>query len=204
MSAPPISPPQSMPSPTPWASPDIYRLTVDEYERMVGKLDDPCVELLDGYLVKKMTQKPPHVWAVEATDESLSPLLPQGWFTREEKPIRIPEFDEPEPDISVIRGTRDDYLQRHPEPHDVALLVEVADSSLVRDQGQKLLAYARGKIPVYWIVNLVDRQVEVYSDPTPDGYRTLTDYKPGEDFPVIIHGVEVGRIRVDDILPNQP
>ena len=104
----------------------------------------------------------------------------------------------------MVRGTRDDYLERHPEPEDVALLVEVADSSLDRDQGQKLLAYAKGAYPVYWIVNLVDRQVEVYSDPTPDGYQSRVDFKPGQDFPVIIEGVEVGRIRVDDILPSQP
>ena len=90
MSMLPISPPQPIPPPTPWASPDIYRFTVDEYERMAGMLEDDRVELIDGYLVKKMTQKPPHVWTVEATDDSLSPLLPQGWFTREEKPVRIP------------------------------------------------------------------------------------------------------------------
>jgi Uma2 family endonuclease len=204
MSAPPISPPPPIPPPTPWAPPDIYRITVDEYERMAGTLEDDRVELVDGYLVTKMTQKPPHVWAVEATDDSLSALLPRGWFTREEKPVRIPAFDEPQPDLSVIRGTRDDYLARHPEPQDVALLVEVADSSLDRDQGQKLSAYARGRIPVYWIVNLVDRQVEVYSDPVGGGYASHTDFKLGQDLPVIIDGVEVGRIRVDDILPSQP
>jgi Uma2 family endonuclease len=204
MSAPPISPPPPIPPPTPWAPPDIYRITVGEYERMAGTLEDDRVELIDGYLVTKMTQKPPHVWAVEATDDSLSPLLPKGWFTREEKPVRIPEFDEPQPDLAVIRGTRNDYLARHPEPQDVALLVEVADSSLDRDQGQKLSAYARGRIPVYWIINLVERQVEVYSDPVGGGYASHTDFKPGQDFPVIIDGVEVGRIRVDDILPNQP
>jgi Uma2 family endonuclease len=204
MSAFTISPPQPIPPPNLWASPDLYRLTVDEYERMAGALDNPRVELLDGYLVKKMTQKPPHVWTVEATNDSVSRLLPQGWFIRQEKPVRIPEFDEPEPDLSVIRGSRDDYLKRHPEPKDVGLLVEVADSSLGRDQGQKLFAYAKGGIPVYWIVNLVDRQVEVYSDPAPEGYQSHTDFKSGQEFPVIIEGVELGRISVDDILPSQP
>jgi Uma2 family endonuclease len=204
MSAPPISPPQPIPPLTPWASPDIYRLTVDEYERMAGTLEDDRVELLDGYLVKKMTQKPPHVWTVEATGDFLSRLLPHGWFIREEKPVRIPAFDEPEPDLSVIRGSRDEFLMRHPEPNDVALLVEVADSSLDRDRGNKLLAYAKAGIAVYWIVNLVDRQVEVYTKPGPQGYQSRVDYKPGQDFPVIINGVDVGRIRVDDILPNQP
>ena len=197
------SPPQRVATPTLWTSPDIDRLTVDEYERMAGTLDDPRVELLDGSVVRKMTQKPPHVWTVEATNDSLSPLLPPGWFIREEKPMRIPDFNEPEPDLSVIRGSRNDYLARHPEPKDVALLVEVADSSLERDRGQKCLAYAKGGIAVYWIVNLVDRHVEVYTNPAPEGYQSRVDFKVGEEIPVIIEGFEVGRIVVDDILPSQ-
>ncbi len=76
------------------------------------------------------------------------------------------------------------------------------DTSLDRDRGAKLLAYAKGRIPIYWIVNLVDRQVEVYSDPTPDGYRSMQIFTPGQDIPVAIDGVEVGRIAVADILPS--
>ncbi|HKI17790.1 MAG TPA: Uma2 family endonuclease [Isosphaeraceae bacterium] len=186
------------------SAPNLYRITVDEYERIgaAGVLDDDRVELIDGFLVRKLTEKPPHVWTVETIEESLAALLPQGWFIRQEKPVRIPAFDEPEPDLSVIRGSRDDYLERHPEPKDVALLVDVADSSLDRDQGKKLLAYAKGGIPVYWIVNLVERQVEVYSDPAPKGYQSRKDFKSGQDLPVIIEGVEVARIIVADILPN--
>lgn len=182
---------------------EIYRMTVDEYERLAesGVLLDPRVELIDGYLVKKMTQKPPHAWAVETAHDSLARLLLGGWFIREEKPVRIPQFDEPEPDLAVIRGTRDDYRYRHPEPADIALLVEVAESSIDRDQREKRAAYARGRIPVYWIVNLNDRQVEVYSDPAEEGYRSSEVFRPGDEVPVVIAGVEVGRIKVSDILP---
>ena len=204
MSAPPISPPQPVPPPTFWASPDLYRFTVDEYERMAGTLDDPRVELLDGYLVKKMSKKPPHIWSVRSVLDALDEMLPTRWSWRKEDPVRIPDFDEPEPDVAVVRGSKNDYERRIPEPCDVALVVEVAESTLDRDQGRKFLAYAKADIPVYWIVNLVDRQVEVYTDPTPEGYQSRVDYKPGQDFPVIIEGIEVGRIRVDDILPSQP
>jgi Uma2 family endonuclease len=191
------------PAAAPLAAPEVYRLTVDEYERMAaaGALNDDQIELIGGLLVKKMTQNPPHPWVVEATHDQLGRLLPRGWFIREEKPVRISEFDEPEPDLAVIRGTRDDFRSRHPGPKDVALLVEIADRSLDRDRGEKRAAYARGRIPVYWIVNLVDRQVEVFSGPSARGYRSSRVYKPGQEIPVVIAGAEVGRIPVAAILP---
>ena len=90
--------------------------------------------------------------------------LPRIWG-RKEDPVRIPDFDEPEPDVAVVRGNRDDYRDRIPEPKDIVLLVEVAESTLVRDQGEKRRAYANGGILDYWIINLVARQVEGYSNP---------------------------------------
>ena len=106
----------------PLASPDLYRMTVDECERMAdaGILDDDRVELIDGYLVKKMGKKPPHVWSVDASEAQLKALLPEGWYLRKESPVRILDFDEPEPDLAMVRGSRDAYRTRHPEPADVA------------------------------------------------------------------------------------
>jgi Uma2 family endonuclease len=198
-----IAPTTAMAVTLPLASPAVYRMTIDEYEAMAeaGILRDPRVELIDGLLVKKMPQKPPHVWTVEVIDETLTRLLPRGWFSRQEKPVRIPDFDEPEPDVAVVRGTRNDYLSRHPEPPDLALLVEVADSSLDRDRGEKRFAYAKGRVANYWIVNLVDRQVEVYSNPGATGYQSSHVFKPGQDVPVVLDGSEIGRIAVGDILP---
>jgi len=176
-------------------------MTVDEYERLAGLLDDPRVELIDGYLVKKMSKKPPRIWAVGSVLDATTRLLPSGWSSRKEDPVRIPDFDEPEPDVAIVQGSRDDYRGRIPGPNDVALLVEVADTSLAIDRGQKRSAYARGGIPVYWIVNLNDRQVEVYSDPAEDGYRSGEVFRPGDEVPVVIAGFEAGRIKVSDILP---
>jgi Uma2 family endonuclease len=81
-------------------------------------------------------------------------------------------------------------------------LVEVSQASLDRDQGSKWLAYVRSGIPVYWIVNLVDRRVEVYTDPGPAGYGSRVDFSPGQEVPVVIVGVEVGRVPVADLLPR--
>jgi Uma2 family endonuclease len=148
-----------------------------------------------------MSQKPPHFWSVDVTEEALRAVLPARWSIRREGPARIPEFDEPEPDLAVARGSRENYRTRHPEPSDIGLLVEVADTSLERNRGQRLVAYARGRIPVYWIVNLVDRQVEVYTDPAGDNYNRRLDFKERQEVPVIIDGMEIGRIAVTSILP---
>jgi Uma2 family endonuclease len=180
---------------------ELYRFTVDEYERMSGDLEDPRVELIDGYVVKKMPKKPPHIWAVGNVLQALAASIPSGWSCRKEDPVRIPDFDEPEPDVAVVRGLREDYRNRIPMPSDVALLVEVAEATLEQDRGKKRDAYARGGIPVYWIVNLVESQVEVYSSPSPAGYQSIQVFKPGQDVPVVIDGKEVGRIAVADTLP---
>ena len=194
-----IAPTQPTSQPDPSASPAVYRFTVDEYERMV--LDDPRVELIDGYVVRKMGKNPPHSWATKAVLKALVALLPPGWTWRLEQPVRIPEYDEPEPDAAIVRGSDDDYKHRTPGPADIGLLVEVSETTLDRDRGKKLLAYAQGGIPVYWIVNLVDRQVEVYTGPGPGGYRSRVDFPPGRQIPVVIDGRPLGQVAVDDILP---
>jgi hypothetical protein len=83
--------------------------------------------------------------------------------------VRIPAYDEPEPDVSVVRGIPEDYRQRHPGPGEVGLVVEVSLTTLDLDRGQKLSDYATHGIPVYWIINLVDLQIEVYTGPGAGG-----------------------------------
>ena len=147
--------------------------------------------------------KPPHVLVTERLRRRLDRLVSEAWFVREEKPVRIPDFDEPFPDLSVVRGDPETYADHHPGPADIGFLIEVSDSTLDRDQGEKCSAYARVGIPVYWIVNLVDRRVEVYTDPSPAGYASRVDFLPGQEIPVVIGGVEIGRIAVAEILPRE-
>ena len=192
-------------SPSPPRTPPLHRITVDEYERIIaaGALEDPNrVELIDGYMVDKMAKSPEHSFSATATHQAFADRLPAGWLARQEQPVKIPAYNEPEPDVSVIRGIIADYRHRSPGPGDVALLVEVSDSSLGQDRGLKLAVYATDGIPVYWIVNLVDRQVEVYTRPVKAGrYRSRKDYKPGQQVPVVIAGQQLPPIAVDDILP---
>ena len=134
-----------------------HRITVDEYDRIIeaGALEDPSrVELIDGYMVDKMSKNAAHRWTTKEVLKALDSRLPAGWTSQKEDPVRIPDYDEPEPDVAIIRGTDADYEFRLPTAADVALLVEVSDSTLVQDRSKKLTAYAKGKIPVYWIVNL--------------------------------------------------
>ena len=145
----------------------IFRLTVDQYHELVrsGQLtpDDP-VELLEGILTFKMPKNTPHAAGTRLCRRTIEPLLPPGWFYDAQEPITLTD-GEPEPDGIVVRGRLEDYLTRHPGPADLALVIEVADSSLDRDRGIKLRSYARAGISVYWIVNLIDRQIEVFSAP---------------------------------------
>ena len=145
------------------------RLSVEKYEAMVASgafTKRDRLELIEGNLVEKMTQNPPHSVTVGLCDDVIRVSLPAGWHTRQEKPVRIPERDSmPEPDVSVTRGKRADWLHRHPGPADVALVVEVADST-VEDDRAMALTYGGGGVPVYWLVNVRDRQIEVYSGPS--------------------------------------
>ena len=150
-----------------------------------------------------MTKKPPRVIACEKAHGAVQRTVGAGWRVMAEAPVRLSEHSEPEPDIALARGSADDYSERHPGPADVPLIVEVADSSL-REDRQLARVYGAAGVSVYWIVNLVDRCVEVYTGPRPDGYDTCTVYRPGQSVPVVLDGVEVGRIPVDDILPRQP
>jgi Uma2 family endonuclease len=188
--------------------PPIRRITVDEYERIIeaGALEDPGrVELIDGYMVSKMAKNAGHRYTTKETLKALDSRLPAGWTSQKEEPVRIPEYDEPEPDVAIIRGTDADYEFRLPTADDVALLVEVSvsETTLSQDRGPKRLAYAKGKIPVYWIVNLVDRQVEVYSRPGKTGYRSQRTFVSGEQVPVTIGGRKLPPIAVDDLLPRR-
>lgn len=176
-------------------------MTVDEFEELEESLGDARVELIDGRIYRRGEMNPPHVRAMDLARRAIEPMLPVGRFFREDKPVRIPDFNEPFPDFAVVHGDSSLYTSRHPGPEDVSLLIEVSDTTVVKDRGVKKDNYARARIPVYWIVNLDDRQIEVHSQPAEGKYGDEQTYKPGQDVPVMLDGVEIGRIPVSDILP---
>ncbi len=189
-----------------WVPSSLYRVTLEQYEAMVDSgifTGRDRVHLINGFLVAKMTQNDPHATADELCGEALSRVIPPGWHVRGGKPIRIPSpgrDSKPEPDRSVARGRVRDYSRRSPGPADIALVVEVSDSSPSDDRNQAEI-YGRAGIPFYWIINLVDGQVEAHSHPGSSGYQSQEVLAPGHVLTVIIDGVEVGEIPVADILP---
>ncbi len=176
----------------------VRRFSVDEYHRMIdaGILteNDP-VELLEGWITPKMPRNPPHAATITQADKKISKSLPDGWHTRVQMAITTAD-SQPEPDLVVALGEPSAYFSRHPEARDIALLVEVSNSALVHDRSVKGRIYAREAIPVYWIINLVDRVVEVYTDPTgptaSPGYRQRQDYTVNDTIPLPLGGQVLG------------
>lgn len=190
------------------APPDlIWRLEVVQYHEMIAAgilTEKDPVELLDGCLVPKMVKNPPHSLANALIHEAVARILPAGWFADSQEPITTAE-SEPEPDVRVVRGDRRQYLDRHPGPQDVGLVVEVSDTSLERDRTLKQGLYARAGIPIYWIANLPADRLEVYTEPSgptaEPGYHRRQDLGLDETVGLELDGTEVGRLAVRDLLP---
>jgi len=175
-------------------------MTIDEFEQLEESLGDVRIELIEGRVFQRDEMNPPHVVTTGRTKRAVEPMLPSGRFIRKEKPVRIPDFNEPFPDLAVAHGDLETYAARHPGPEDVSLLIKVSDTTLVKDRGVKKDNYGRAGIPVYWIVNLIERQIEVYSGPRYDGYAPPAIYRSGDYVPVVIDGAVVGKVAVGDIL----
>jgi Uma2 family endonuclease len=165
------------------------------------KEDDP-VELISGWIVPKTPRNPPHDSTVTRLQRRLWAVLGPEWVIRAQCAVTL-EDSEPEPDVAVAVGPDDRYDNHHPGPGEIAVVIEVAESSLVRDREEKASAYAAAQLPLYWIVNLAERQVEVYDEPAPDApvYRRRKDYYHEDAVPLVVFGRQVGLIPVRDILP---
>ncbi len=150
--------------------PGLHRWTRREYERLIdhGFLDeDDPIELVDGLLLVKEPQASAHRTAVLLAAKALERAFGDGWFVQTQSPIILGDRSEPEPDACVVRGSPRDYVAAHPRLP--ALVVEVAQSGLGIARGRKAAAYARAGIADYWILNLVDRVLEVHREPAKPG-----------------------------------
>jgi Uma2 family endonuclease len=181
--------------------------SVAEYRRLheTGVLsENDKVELIHGWVVNKMGQNTPHRIAIPLAQIALQGALPPGWYLAVQQPVGASD-SEPEPDFSVVRGTPRDYPDGTPRPPNVGMLAEVSDTSLDFDRDAKGPLYARENYPIYWVINLPERRVEVYTDPSgladQPGYRRRQDYGINDAVPVVLDGVEVARIPVRDLLP---
>jgi Uma2 family endonuclease len=177
-----------------------------EYDRLVdlGAFEGEPIELIGGQLVVAEPKGEYHSSAIGTAEYALRAVLPPGWVVRTQLPVSLDDESEPEPDLVVVPGRPADY--RHAHPSRPALAIEVSDSSLAFDRHHKGSLFARAGIQDYWIVNLVDRVLEVYRDPMPDPsavygwrYGSLTSVSPpGAVSPLAFPSA---RIAVADLLP---
>jgi Uma2 family endonuclease len=183
------------------------RWTRAEYDRLIRigafQPGEP-VELLGGELVVSEPQSSAHYTAVGLVETALRSALGAGWLIRPQGPVALDDESEPEPDVALVRGGWRDYSDEHPTRP--ALVVEVAASSLPIDRGYKGSLYARAGVRDYWILNLIDRALEVYREPVADtaaafGWRYAAVDRFGPDAAVAPLAAPDARIRVSDLLP---
>lgn len=188
-------------------APQGRRWTREEYLKMADAgvfAPDERVELIEGGIVAMTPQRGPHAASVRLAQETLRGVFGPGYDVRPQLPLSLGSDSEPEPDVAVVRGTPRDYVEGHPTT--ALLVVEVSEATLDFDRGTKAGLYAKAGIPEYWIVNLVDRVLEVHRDPAPEagqpsdrGYRSIRRYGPAESVRPL--GLGAGMVRVADLLP---
>ena len=196
------NPPTFVPAPS-----TLKRFTVEQYHTLIqagGFHPEERAELLEGWIVLKVTHNPLHDATVDQVQEAIRNRLSKDWRIRIQSAVTTTD-SEPEPDVVVARGPASRYSKNHPGPADIALVVEVADSSLNRDRVEKGPIYARAGIPEYWIVSLPESVVEVYSHPVGTGlearYPDPRRFTLNDSIPLTIGGQALSPIPVKEILP---
>lgn len=178
----------------------VYPLTVDDYHAMAeaGILEeDARVELIDGQLVEKMPIGPDHIRIVNTLTELAIRRAADRVEVSIQNPVRLGRYTEPEPDVVLLRRDRD--RTRIPEPDDVLLLIEVADSSVAFDRAVKLPRYAKAGVPEVWIVNVPDACVECYHNPRENGYASSSVCRDDDRLQAQLVS-ELGSLSVRDLM----
>jgi Uma2 family endonuclease len=187
--------------------PALRLFSVGEYHEMIDAgvfVGGPRCELIRGVILEKPVPGPSHSRSTQRLLRRLTPFFPEpDWVVGVQDAITLAD-SEPEPDFFAATGPESKYNSRHPGPKDLALVIEVSDSSLGFDRGTKLAVYAAARIVQYWIINVNERRVEVYTQPKGGknpAYRQQTNYGPGDEVPVVVGGKTVGRVAVKELLP---
>lgn len=184
-----------------------YRWKRITYDRLIESgffKPGDAVELVGGMLIVAEPQGSRHFAAIQAVVEALRAAFGPGWSVRGQGPLALDEESEPEPDVAVVAGSFRDYVAEHPSR--AALLVEVSEASLALDREHKASLYARAGLADYWILNLVDRVLEVHRNPVADpdapfGWRYASLQTFGREASVTPLALPDAAIRVVDLLP---
>lgn len=149
----------------------LYKWSVEDYHRIIeaGVVDGKSVELLSGEIVTMSPEKPIHSSRIDSVADYLRNVLQGKAKVREAHPITL-DNSEPEPDIAIVRFEDSNYATRHPYAQDIYLLIEVSNSTLSRDLEEKSVIYARNGIPEYWVIDLLNNKLWVFTNPQQDSY----------------------------------
>lgn len=186
----------------PYPQPRRLRFSVDDYYKMIemGMIDDyERSEIIDGQMMPKMPIGDRHAAAVNRLNRLLAARLPESILLSIQNPLRISDFDEPEPDVVLADLTKYDG-NRHPRPEETILVMEVSDVSLKNDRDVKLPLYADAGIAEVWIVNLRDNVIEIHQDPSLGIYQQVKIFKSGGQATSIV--LPELSIEVDAIIPQ--
>lgn len=160
-------------------------ISVKNYDEMIehGILtSDDKVELLNGIIIEKMPKGIKHAAINDLVAEIFREKLGNRGIIRNQNPVVLDDYSEPEPDLVLAKPPREIYLERHPTPEDILLIIEISDSTLGRDRVTKSLAYAKAGIQQYLVLNVQDNSVEDYRQPAADGYQWKQTYRTGDKF----------------------
>ncbi len=176
------------------------RFSVDEYYKMIelGMLKDyEKAEIIEGELIQKTPIGDKHATVVDVLNKFFIKNVFDDILVSVQNPVRLTDFDEPEPDIALADLTKYDG-RRHPQPAEILLIVEVSDSTLKYDRDTKLSLYAESEIPEVWIVNLKNDIIEVHQKPSNGIYQLAQIFKRGELIKSAI--LPYLEIKVDEVL----
>lgn len=176
----------------------LHLFTVEEYHRMgeAGLFDGQQVELIYGKIIDMSPSKSDHAGIVKRLNNLLRNILDENYIISVQDPIHIDDHSEPEPDVAILQYRKDYYTESHPTPKETIIVIEVANSSLEKDQKVKLPLYAEANIPEVWIVNLKDNQLEQYRVPSPKGYSSIRILGNGDT----LNNEVMGSLAVEKIL----
>lgn len=179
-----------------------HRFSVTEYHQMIAAgilTEEHRVQLLDGVIVDMAPIGSRHATTVLLLDELLRRALPAGWHVRAQQPMTLLS-SEPEPDLAVVRGSVRDFVAHHPMAENIAIVIEVGDTSIDVDRDVKIPLYASAGIPEYWLVDLVANRVAVFRDPHSGRYADEESFGLTQQMNLSLDGVPVAKLSVEDFL----
>lgn len=170
----------------------LYKWSVEDYHQIIesGVLEEKSVELLEGEIVTVSPEKPIHSSRIDTVADYLRDVLQGIAKVREAHPITL-DNSEPEPDIAIVHFDKDNYANRHPFPQDIYWLIEVSNRTLFKDLEEKSVIYARNKIAEYWVIDLSNNKLWLFTQPQEEGYYSRQEIKEGNIKPIAFPKIDI-------------